>query len=84
MTFDSYSEFKAALNRLKMRLANGGGSDARLRVTMPEVEAALKRIEDGTYGICNGCFLVMPKGELLMRPHATVCGGCRSRQVRAA
>ncbi len=83
MTFESYGEYKAALNRLKMRLANNG-TDSRLRVTLPEVEAALKRIEEGTYGICNGCFLVMPRGELLMRPYATICTGCRSRQARAA
>lgn len=87
MIVDTGGEYRAALNRMKMRLmaqekptANG----ARPRVTVNDIDEALNRLDKGTYGICSACFLVIPKGELLMRPYTEVCGPCRVRLTRAA
>lgn len=88
MRLEAESEFRAALNHLKMRLSesargkNNGRGASPLKISLEQVEQALKRIEQGTYGICASCSLVMPKSELLMRPYAEICGLCRGRQLR--
>lgn len=41
-----------------------------------EVEAALKRIDEGTYGICEGCGGRIPKKRLEAIPYASKCVQC--------
>jgi RNA polymerase-binding transcription factor DksA len=43
---------------------------------LDEVDAALLRIEDGTYGVCAVCGRPIPDGRLEARPTATTCVGC--------
>ena len=83
MRLDSGGEFRLVLNNLKTRLAEADTKGSRLhrRVTLRQIEEALERLDDGTYGICAGCFLVMPKGELLMRPYTKLCAACRARRA---
>lgn len=38
-----------------------------------EIDAALKRIDDGTYGICTACGTPIGKERLEARPWATLC-----------
>ena len=38
-----------------------------------EVEAALKRIDDGTYGVCVDCGQPIPDARLEVRPEAARC-----------
>ena len=38
-----------------------------------EIEAALARIEDGTYGRCIDCGKEIPEGRLEIRPEAARC-----------
>ena len=83
MNLDTAGEYRSALINLRGRLNEPGGgrrSEAlRPGVTMEQVEAALQRLEQGTYGVCRGCFLVIPRGELLKRPYAERCGRCQAR-----
>jgi RNA polymerase-binding protein DksA len=48
-----------------------------------EIEAALKRIEDGTYGQCTNCGKQIPAERLEALPYATLCIDCqRQREGR--
>ncbi|CAI9416054.1 TraR/DksA family transcriptional regulator [Nocardioides sp. T2.26MG-1] len=43
---------------------------------LAEVEAALARVEDGTYGRCVVCGRPIPEERLEVRPTAAACVGC--------
>ena len=45
-----------------------------------EIDEALWRIEDGTYGTCVVCGVVIPEARLEAVPYATVCLDDRRRQ----
>ena len=44
-----------------------------------EIDAALKRIEDGTYGTCVNCGREIPVERLEAYPWASLCIDCRRR-----
>ena len=44
--------------------------------TLDKIEAALERIEDGTYGLCEECGTKIPKTRLSAIPYATMCVKC--------
>ena len=41
-----------------------------------EIEAALQRVEDGSYGRCERCGEPIPEARLEARPVARTCVGC--------
>ena len=45
---------------------------------LAEVDAALTRIEDGSYGICERCGRPIPVERLEVRPTARLCVPCAS------
>ena len=47
-----------------------------------EIEAALQRIEDGTYGICTNCGKQIAEERLEARPWATLCIDCQRERER--
>ena len=47
---------------------------------LEQVDAALARIEDGTYGQCEVCGHAIPKARLDAIPYAAFCVKCASRQ----
>jgi DnaK suppressor protein len=49
---------------------------------LTEIDAALKRIEDGTYGICTNCGKQIPEARLEARPWATLCIDCARDRER--
>ncbi|TNY38599.1 TraR/DksA family transcriptional regulator [Thermomonospora catenispora] len=51
-----------------------------LRKTLEEVEAALARLDAGTYGICEGCNEPIPEGRLEILPYARFCVRCQQRR----
>jgi DnaK suppressor protein len=51
---------------------------------LEEIEAALARIKDRSYGICVDCDKPIPKGRLEARPWATRCVDCQSQLERVA
>jgi DnaK suppressor protein len=55
----------------------------RDREKLFEIEDAIKRIDEGTYGICEECEAVIPKERLLIMPFARLCVNCQSEFERA-
>lgn len=50
--------------------------------TLDQIEAALQRIEDGSYGRCAECDARIPAPRLEAIPYATCCVACAARQER--
>ena len=51
-------------------------NDAQGRVV--EIDAALSRVDAGTYGICESCGNPIPEPRLEVVPEATLCVGCKT------
>jgi RNA polymerase-binding transcription factor DksA len=49
---------------------------------LEDVDRALAKLEEGTYGLCDRCGLAIPEARLEARPSSVLCVGCAS--VRAA
>ncbi len=49
---------------------------ADLQRTIEEIDAALARIEAGTYGVCVTCGAAIPEERLELRPFAGRCVTC--------
>lgn len=60
-----------------------GGDDltaprlASLRGVVAEVDAALGRLDDGTYGTCERCGTRIPPERLEIMPYARYCVACQ-------
>ena len=50
--------------------------------TLEAIEAALERIEDGSYGLCEECNVRIPKTRLNAIPYATLCVRCAEQLER--
>ena len=48
---------------------------------LAQVDAALERIESGTYGICQDCGVAIPVERLEAMPAAAYCVNCQVRHV---
>lgn len=51
--------------------------------TLAQIEAALQRLEDGSYGRCARCGTRIPTLRLEAIPYAACCVKCAARQERA-
>ena len=51
---------------------------AQARATVVEIDRALQKIEDGTYGVCEQCGDVIPDARLQALPYAALCVTCKS------
>ena len=51
-------------------------SEAQARVA--EIDAALARVEAGTYGLCEACGKPIPRARLEVVPEATLCVSCKT------
>ncbi len=49
------------------------------RQGLQEIDAALRRLEAGTYGVCEGCGGAIGEGRLEARPVARSCIRCAAR-----
>ena len=47
---------------------------------LPFIEAAIERIDEGTYGICEECGINIPRARLNAVPFAHLCINCASEQ----
>ncbi len=69
----------------QVRVASGLASDGGLSVTLNgraharlvELTEALRRMEDGRYGLCGHCGERIAYGRLMVVPEATTCLVCR-------
>ncbi len=48
-----------------------------------EIDTAIQKIEDGTYGVCETCKEHIPIGRLKVKPYAKFCTKCRELQERS-
>ena len=51
---------------------------ARMVQTIDEIDAALDRIADGSYGRCSSCGVAIPLERLQFRPFAAGCVACQA------
>ncbi len=47
---------------------------------LEEIDAALARVADGSYGTCEVCGKPIPSGRLEARPTSRTCVGCASKR----
>jgi DnaK suppressor protein len=55
---------------------------ANSRDLLSQVERALQRLDDKTYGICESCGNPIGKARLQAFPRATLCVSCKQREER--
>jgi RNA polymerase-binding protein DksA len=55
---------------------------AREREALAQIDRALARIDDGSYGVCESCGNPIGKNRLMAVPHATLCMSCKQREER--
>ena len=61
---------------LTLRLGERG------REKLRQIEEALERVEDGSFGTCEQCEAKIPKGRLKVMPFSTTCVACKSKQEK--
>jgi DnaK suppressor protein len=54
----------------------------RERFLLNKIQASLRQVEDGSYGVCLECGEEIPKARLELRPVATMCIRCKEEQER--
>lgn len=52
------------------------------RDKLQQIDHALERIDDGTYGVCEVCGEPVGKMRLMAFPRATLCVTCKQREER--
>lgn len=58
--------------------------ERRLKNSLAEVEHALQKYEDGTYGLCDSCGQPIEQARLEALPQANLCLSCKARQAKEA
>ena len=58
--------------------------EKRTRDQLAEVEHALRKFEEGTYGLCDSCGKTIDPARLEALPQATLCLECKARQAKNA
>ena len=61
---------------------NNQSLDKQIGSTGKKVSAALKRIENGTYGTCTKCGLLIEHGRIKVLPTAELCATCEAKQKK--
>jgi DnaK suppressor protein len=51
---------------------------AQARATVVEIDRALEKLDDGTYGLCEHCGSAIPDARLQALPYAALCVACKS------
>lgn len=73
---------KARLERVKETYSNAcsqSTNDTKRQITL--IDLALKRIEEGTYGLCMPCGCPIEEEALEVEPETLMCNACkRERQ----
>jgi len=57
--------------------------DNSLKSMVEEIERALTRIDEGSYGKCESCGKDIPPRRLEARPFSTLCVECKAREEQA-
>ena len=65
---------------LEKRLA----MEKRIRQELAGIEHALKKFEEGTYGLCDSCGQPIDPARLEALPQASLCLNCKAQQAKNA
>jgi DnaK suppressor protein len=57
---------------------NQTGTANSIAAMLVDVERALHKVDDGTYGVCDRCGLLIPADRLEARPWSVLCVKCSS------
>jgi len=75
------------LERVQAEVADFRGPDVMLRhkreVEIPAVEEAIRRLDEGVYGICIDCDDEIGYDRLMQRPETLFCAPCLSEREEA-
>jgi DnaK suppressor protein len=66
----------ASQNDVKEMVLNLKESEKR---ALANIEEAITRIDDGSYGLCDECGQPIPEKRLLALPHAKYCVACQEK-----
>jgi len=58
--------------------------EKRIRDQLAEVEHALHKFEEGTYGLCDSCGQSIDPARLEALPQANLCLNCKAQQAKNA
>ena len=75
MADDATGAFDQAVDQALLR---------KIENTLREVERALAKFEDGTYGLCESCGTRIERARLEVLPYARYCLDCQTRQERSS
>lgn len=78
--FGKREEEAAETLELEKRLA----LEKRIKNQLAEVEHALHKFEEGTYGLCDGCGQPIDPARLEALPQANLCMSCKAQQAKNA
>ena len=78
--FGKKEEEAAESRELEKRLV----LEKRIRDSLVEVEHALLKFKDGSYGSCDGCGEMIDPARLEALPQASLCLSCKAKQARNA
>jgi len=56
--------------------------EKRVRDQLSEVEHALHKFDQGTYGLCDSCGQPIEPARLEALPHANLCLSCKARRAK--
>ena len=73
---ESFSDAAAATAERTERL----GIVESLKTMLDDVDGALRRIEDGSYGVCTNCGNSISPARLQFRPESAYCVDCKSKR----
>jgi len=77
------AETRARIRLLARRaLLSRAGQDRTVdpEAELDRIEAALRRIEEGSYGICDECGAAIGAQMLLVNPASPFCSSCAARK----
>ncbi len=57
--------------------------EEQARESLAQIDRALARMEDGTYGVCGRCGVTIPEARLEAMPEAELCLACKEREENA-
>jgi DnaK suppressor protein len=92
MAENALREAKSDLSSMPLHMADIGSENFEQEFTLSllanegdtlnMIEAALERIEDGDYGLCEECETLIPKARLNALPHTPFCVKCAEKLQR--
>jgi len=59
---------------------NRVGTARELQAMLEDVDRALVKLDDGTYGVCDRCGTQIPDARLEARPWSVLCVDCAARR----